>query len=118
MNLKNKGISGNKLELICELSDISINKNSVFGDTSALNPGGVRIGTSALTTRGLNKDHFIQVGNFIDECTILAQDIQKKSGSKLVDFKTLNNTCEFKERLQSIKSRVNSFAEQFKFYIE
>jgi len=119
VDLKNKGISGSKLELICELVDISINKNSVYGDKSALNPGGVRIGTSALTTRGFMESDFQKVGDFIDECTMLAKDIQTKSGPKLVDFKeTLNTTPELKERLSSIKSRVNTFAEKFTFYTE
>ena len=119
VDLKNKGISGNKLELICELTDISINKNSVYGDKSALNPGGVRIGTSALTTRGFTQTDFIQVADFIDECTMLAQDIQAKSGPKLVDFKeTLETTPELKEIKDSIKSRVNAFAEKFEFYSE
>jgi len=119
VDLKNKGISGSKLELICELTDISINKNSVYGDKSALNPGGVRIGTCALTTRGLDQDDFRQVAEFINECTILAQDIQSKSGPKLVDFKkTLQETPELRERLENIKSRVNTFAEGFEFYTE
>ena len=119
VDLKNKGISGSKLELICELTDISINKNSVYGDKSALNPGGVRLGASALTTRGFTQEDFIKVADFIDECTMLARDIQKISGPKLLEFKkTLNSTPELKERLQNIKSRVNSFAETFEFYEE
>ena len=95
----------------------AINKNSVFGDKSALNPGGVRLGASALTTRGFKQEDFIKVADFIDECTILAQDIQKESGPKLVEFKkTLNESTELTRRLESIKSRVNAFAEGFEFY--
>ena len=117
VDLKNKGISGSKLELICELTDMSINKNSVYGDKSALNPGGVRLGASALTTRGFKQEDFIKVADFIDECTILAQDIQKESGPKIVDFKkTLNESTELTGRLESIKSRVNAFADSFEFY--
>ena len=117
VDLKNKGISGSKLELICELTDMSINKNSVYGDKSALNPGGVRLGASALTTRGFKQEDFIKVADFIDECTILAQDIQKESGPKLVEFKkTLNESTELTGRLESIKSRVNAFADSFEFY--
>ena len=44
VDLRDKGISGSKVEYLCEKVDISLNKNSVFGDTSAINPGGVRIG--------------------------------------------------------------------------
>ncbi len=32
------------MEKICELAHITLNKNAVFGDSSALSPGGVRIG--------------------------------------------------------------------------
>ena len=50
---------------------------------------------------------------------MLAQDIQAKSGPKLVDFKeTLETTPELKEIKDSIKSRVNAFAEKFEFYSE
>ena len=35
VDLRNKGISGSKVEYLCEKVDISLNKNSVFGDTSA-----------------------------------------------------------------------------------
>ena len=38
------------MEAICEKVSISLNKNAVLGDKSALSPGGVRIGTPALTT--------------------------------------------------------------------
>jgi hypothetical protein len=35
---------GNKVEKLCDLCNITLNKNAVFGDSSALSPGGVRIG--------------------------------------------------------------------------
>lgn len=35
---------GNKVEKLCDLCNITVNKNAVFGDSSALAPGGVRIG--------------------------------------------------------------------------
>jgi hypothetical protein len=37
-------IAGNKVEKVCELAHITLNKNAVFGDSSALSPGGVRVG--------------------------------------------------------------------------
>lgn len=53
--------SGAKMQSICDECAITLNKNTVPGDTSALNPGGVRLGSSALTTRGFNISHFNQV---------------------------------------------------------
>ena len=79
----------------------------------------MRTGACALTTRGFIEDDFRKVAEFIDECTILAQDIQKESGPKIIEFKkTLESTPEFTERLNEIKSRVNAFAENFEFYTE
>lgn len=37
-------VPGNKVEKLCDLCNITLNKNAVFGDSSALAPGGVRIG--------------------------------------------------------------------------
>ena len=48
-------LSGAKGELILELCNISCNKNTVPGDKSALNPSGIRFGTPALTTRGMDE---------------------------------------------------------------
>ena len=44
------------MEKVLELASISVNKNAVYGDTSALSPGGVRLGTPALTSRGLTEN--------------------------------------------------------------
>lgn len=37
-------LAGNKVEKLCDLCNITVNKNAVFGDSSALAPGGVRVG--------------------------------------------------------------------------
>ena len=47
--------------------NISINKNSVPGDKSALSPGGIRLGTPSLTTRGMNEDNMLQVAEYLIE---------------------------------------------------
>ena len=72
-------ITGSKIEKICEYVDISINKNSVASDKSALSPCGIRLGTSALTSRGLKEEDFIKVVEFIDSVIEIALEIQKKS---------------------------------------
>ncbi|KAL2464226.1 serine hydroxymethyltransferase 4-like [Forsythia ovata] len=43
-DLRPLGLTGNKVEKLCDLCNITVNKNAVFGDSSALAPGGVRIG--------------------------------------------------------------------------
>lgn len=114
VDLREKGISGSKVEYLCEKVDISLNKNSVFGDKSAINPGGVRIGTPALTTRGLKDEDFKQVGDFLVECFQLCEKIQEKSGKKLINFKKSMDE-DFKDEIENLKNRVNEFAEEFEF---
>src|SRR4051812_17728923 len=46
-------LNGNKIEKACDLVHITLNKNTIIGDKSAMTPGGVRIGTPAVTTRGM-----------------------------------------------------------------
>ena len=115
IDLKNKNVSGAKVEYVCECVDISLNKNSVVGDTSAANPGGIRIGTCALTTRNLKEDDFKIVGNFINECVELCLRVQNDSGKKLVDFKKVlhENYC---NDIELLKNNVNQFASRFNFY--
>ena len=62
------GITGSKMELMCEIVSISLNKNAIYGDRSALSPGGVRIGTPALTSRGFTEDSFKTVAGFLQRC--------------------------------------------------
>ena len=49
------------METLLELANIYVNKNTVPGDKSALIPSGLRLGTPALTTRGLCEKDIDQV---------------------------------------------------------
>ena len=116
VDLNNKGVSGSKVEYVCEKVDISLNKNAVYGDKSALNPGGIRIGTPALTTRGLNETDFEFVAELIHECIEICQVGQEQGGRKLVDFKNfIESNEEIKEKIYLLKKRVNDFANGFEF---
>lgn len=106
-------ITGSKIEKICEYVDISINKNSVAGDKSALSPCGIRLGTAALTSRGFKEKDFIKVVEFIDSVIKIALDIQKQSGTKLTDFVKM---MESNNELLNIKKNINNFANNFEFY--
>jgi len=112
ISLRDKKITGSKIEKICEAVHISINKNAVPGDTSALQPGGIRIGTSALTTRECKENDCVIVVELIHKAILLALKIQDKVGKKLVDFsKELTDNPEVK----LLKKEVNNFARNFPF---
>merc|ERR1719420_1945554 len=62
------GLTGSKVEKVCECASISLNRNAVHGDASALSPGGVRVGAPAMTTRGCGVEQFRQIAGFLDRC--------------------------------------------------
>ena len=115
IDLNNKNITGSKIEKICEIVNISINKNSVPGDKSALSPGGIRLGTPSLTTRGMNENDMILVANFLDRVINLAIDIQQKHNcKKLNDFiNTINNDISIKDQIINIKNEIIIFSKSF-----
>ena len=113
INLRNKGITGSKVEKICEEVEISLNKNSVFGDKSAISPGGIRVGTNALTTRGFKENDFIEVGKLLHDTINLALKIQEGGHKSLKDFN--KNIDNFRNEINDIKKKVNSLAENFEF---
>lgn len=110
-DLRPEGVSGSKVEYVCDLAQITINKNTVHGDKSALNPGGVRIGTPALTTRGFKEKDFKQVAAFLDSACKFALEIQSKApGTKLKDFKPI---ADQHEGVKKLREDVIKFAKQF-----
>ena len=116
------GVSGSKMEKICELVDISLNKNSVYGDKNPMNPTGIRLGTSPMTTRGFGNNEFSQVALLLKNCVNVCINLQNKYGKKLVDFnKGLNEELQNDNSvitidINNIKQKVNNLAQQFEFY--
>ena len=58
-------LTGNKVEKVLDLMHITANKNSLIGDKSAINPGGIRLGTPALTTRGMKEAEMDIIAGFL-----------------------------------------------------
>jgi len=68
IDLRNKNISGKDAEIALGKADITVNKNMVpFDDKSPFVTSGIRVGTPAITTRGLKQSDMEAVVNFIDE---------------------------------------------------
>ena len=67
IDLRNKNINGKEAEFSLGLSDITVNKNMVpFDDKSPFITSGIRIGTAAITTRGVNKNDVVKIADLID----------------------------------------------------
>mgnify|MGYP003331635761 CR=1 FL=1 len=66
LDLTDLGISGKKFEGLLEESGITVNKNTVPQETrSPFVTSGIRIGTPALTSRGMNESHMMRIGDWI-----------------------------------------------------
>ncbi len=111
-DLKPQKITGSKYQAVCDAVSITLNKNSVLGDKSAIVPGGARIGTPALTTRGFKEADFERVAEFLHQAVLIAVQVQNecKEGEKLADYeKRLVGRADIAE----LRAAVNAFATSF-----
>ena len=98
IDLRNKNISGKKAEQVLVKADITTNKNMVpFDDKSAFVTSGIRVGTAAITTRGMKEKDMEFVVNMIDKVLMNADDENIITG---------------------IRNEVNEFMKQFILYPE
>jgi glycine hydroxymethyltransferase len=68
IDLRNKNVSGKEAEQALVKADITVNKNMVPFDTrSPFVTSGIRVGTAAVTTRGLKESDMLQIVDLIDE---------------------------------------------------
>ncbi len=67
IDLRNKNITGKAAEAALQQAHITVNKNMVpFDDRSPFVTSGIRVGTAAITTRGLKEKHMEKLVDFID----------------------------------------------------
>ena len=67
VDLRSKGINGLEAQEALDKAAITVNKNAIPFDTEPISKtGGIRLGTPAMTTRGLKEEEMMQVADFID----------------------------------------------------
>jgi glycine hydroxymethyltransferase len=81
VDLKSKGIDGARVERVLELCGVASNKNTVPGDKSAMKPGGLRMGSPAMTTRGFQPADFTRVAEIVDRAVTIALKVDKAAKS-------------------------------------
>eukprot|EP00051_Salpingoeca_urceolata_P031742 m.12790 g.12790 ORF g.12790 m.12790 type:complete len:457 (-) comp4358_c0_seq2:121-1491(-) len=109
-DLRPHGVTGSKMEKICDAVHITLNKNAICGDRSALSPGAVRIGTPALTTRNFKEADFEEVANLLDRVLALAKEIQETAGKPL---KTWVPAMQAHPGVAALRDEVHAFCEKF-----
>ena len=77
VDLKDRSIDGARVERVLELVGVASNKNTVPGDKSAMKPGGLRMGTPAMTTRGFQPEDFRRVADIVHNAVGITQKIDK-----------------------------------------
>lgn len=82
----------------------------MHGDTSALVPGGIRLGTPALTSRGFKEAEMEKVAEFLHRGMQIALNVQEKVGKKLADFLP---ALENNEELKTLRQEVEAFARNY-----
>ena len=96
IDLSNKGLTGKEAEDALIKADITVNKNMVpFDKHSPFVTSGIRVGTAAITTRGMNEADCIQIAAWMDEAIMKRDD---------------------DSALKTIHQAVNDFATSFKLF--
>ena len=96
LDLRSKGLTGKAAEAALDKAGITANKNSIpFDPEKPFVTSGLRLGTPAVTTRGMKEKEMAQIAAFIDEALSNTQD---------------------ETRLADIAQRVKAFLENFPLY--
>lgn len=98
IDLSNKNISGKKAEKALELAGITVNKNMIpYDKKSPFITSGIRIGTPAVTSRGMKEEEMKMIAKFINDAI---------------------NSSDDEDKLSSIKNSVNEFCKKYPLYPE
>jgi glycine hydroxymethyltransferase len=75
VDLRPKGVTGKQAQEVLDRAGITINKNSIPFDTeSVFRGGGIRIGTPAVTTRGMKEEEMMEIADLIDKALKSGED--------------------------------------------
>lgn len=116
LDLRPNGTDGGRGEKVLEACAIACNKNTCPGDKSALRPSGLRLGSPALTSRGLVECDFKKVAEFIHRGIKLTLQIQASLDPKatLKEFKeALAHGEQHQQAVAELRAQVEAFAGSF-----
>ncbi len=81
LDLRQNGLDGKTAEQLLEKSGITANRNSIPGDDKPMNPSGLRIGTPAVTSRGMKEKEMEMIAALITRALLNKENVAKKSAA-------------------------------------
>ncbi|OGM11008.1 serine hydroxymethyltransferase [Candidatus Woesebacteria bacterium RBG_16_34_12] len=116
VDLRPQNLSGNIVAEALEISGIVVNKNSIPNDTApAFYPSGIRLGTPAVTTRGMKEKEMKQIADWIFEVINYVKEFRlpKNTKSRSNFIKTFKQKIEKDKFLLAISKDVKTLCKRF-----
>lgn|SRR3990167_999047 len=115
LDLRSRNIDGSRAEKVLEKALITVNKNTVPGDTKPLVPSGLRIGAPAMTTRGLKEEHTKTIADFLHRGIQITKEINDSNpnNSKKVSNFAAALAAQSYPKIEALREEVKQFASQF-----
>lgn len=116
IDLGNKLVNGAVAALALEVAGIVVNKNAVPNDPMPpFYPSGIRLGTSAITTRGMKEKEMVKIAKWINEVVISVQnqDFPKDKEERKVFWKQFKTNTYKNKKLLNIAKEVKQLTLQF-----
>jgi glycine hydroxymethyltransferase len=91
VNMNSKNITGKEAEQALEKAGISVSRSTIPNDPNPpMRPSGIRLGTQALTTRGMGEEEMVQIAKYINEVVVHINNEDKLTGIK----EEVKNMCQ------------------------
>lgn len=107
---------GNQAQIALDLAGITVNKNTVPNEkASAYYPSGIRLGTPALTSRGMKEKDMVKIAGFIKRVLgeIRGHDLPQDQESRKEFMKGFKEKMRKNPNLKKIKQEVTAFASKY-----
>jgi len=114
LDMRSAGVDGNRVNAVCDRVHIACNKNTVPGDKSAMRPSGIRLGTPALTSRGMVETDMETVADMFYEAVQISAACKQSLDAKAT-FKDYKEALDkdFKVDIAALGKKVSDFASAF-----
>ncbi len=119
IDLRNKNVDGATAAIALEVAGIVLNKNGVpFDDSPPLWPAGIRLGTPAITTRGLKEKDMIKVANWMNDAIteVMGKKVPTDKEERSVYWKKFKVEVWKNKKLLAIGAEVKAFTKKYPIY--